>query len=181
MFIKRFVLALAIATVPAAACSASDQRFFGYLNALNEYPGPVTSAGTGFALVTFSPTAVTMRVQVTFSGLTAGTTASHIHCCVTSTPTAGVATTLPSFTGFPLGVTSGTYDHTFDMTMASSYSPAFVTAQGTVSAALAALLAGMTNSTAYFNIHTSTYPAGEIRANMQVDTVFAGDFEQAAG
>jgi len=65
--------------------------------------------------------------------------------------------------------------------MASSYSPAFVTAQGTVSAALAALLAGMTNSTAYFNIHTSTYPAGEIRANMQADTVFAGDFEQAAG
>ena len=95
--------------------------------------------------------------------------------------TAGVATTLPSFTGFPTSVTAGTYDHTFDMTLASSYSPAFVTAQGSIAAALNALLAGMSNSTAYFNIHTTTNPGGEIRANMKPDAVFASGFEQVAG
>jgi hypothetical protein len=183
MSIKRCVLALAIAIAPTAACCAADQLFFGYLNGANESPNPVASPGTGFALVTYSPDTVMMRVQVSFAGLTSGTTASHIHCCFSppTTTTAGVATTLPLFTGFPVGVTSGTYDHTFDMTMASSYNPAFVTAQGSISAALNAILAGMTNSTAYFNIHTTNFPAGEIRANMKPDAVFANGFEQAAG
>src|ERR1700732_86713 len=43
---------------------------------------------------------------------------------------AGGATTVPAFSGFPLGVTSGTYDHVLDLTSASSYNPAFVTMQG---------------------------------------------------
>jgi len=123
-----------------------------------------------------------MRVQVSFTGLTSGTTASHIHCCfVLPMLTASVATTTPTFTNFPLTVTAGTYDRTFDMTLASSYNPAFVTAQGSISAALNAILAGMTNTTAYFNIHTTNFPGGEIRVNMRPDAVFANGFEQASG
>jgi len=184
MLIKRCVLALAIATAPTAACRAADQVFFGYLNGANESPIPVASAGTGFALVTYSPTTKMMRVQVNFANLTSTTVASHIHCCFSppATTTAIVATTTPYFPGFPIGVTSGTYDNTFDMTMAGSYNAAFLTAQGgSTAVALAVLLAGMTNSTAYFNIHTTMYPGGEIRANMQLDTVFANGFEEAAG
>ena len=50
------------------------------------------------------------------------------------------------------------------MTDASSYNPAFVTANGgTVAGAEAALLAGLHAGTAYLNIHTSMVPAGEIR------------------
>ena len=78
--------------------------------------------------------------------------------------TAGVATTVPTFIDFPLGVTSGTYDHTFDMTQASSYNPAFVTAHGgTVATALNDLLAGLAAGEAYLNIHTGQFPTGEIR------------------
>jgi hypothetical protein len=183
MSIKRCFLALAIAIAPTAACCAADQLFFGYLNGANESPVPVVSAGTGFALVTYSPNTMMMRVQVSFAGLTSGTTASHIHCCFSppTTTTAIAATTTPFFPGFPTGVTAGTYDNTFDMTMASSYSAAFVTAQGSISAALNALLVGMTNSTAYFNIHTTNFPGGEIRANMKADAVFANGFEPVAG
>jgi hypothetical protein len=183
MFVKRCVLALAIAAMPTAADCAADQVFFGYLSGANEQPLPVASPGYGFALVTYSPGTAMMRVQVTFASLTAGTSASHIHCCFSppTTTTAGVATTLPSFAGFPLGVTAGAYDNTLDMTNATSYSPAFVTAQGSIAAALNALLTGMTNGTAYFNIHTTMFPAGEIRANMKPDAVFANGFEQAAG
>ena len=79
----------------------------------------------------------------------------------------GVATTLPTFTDFPLGVTSGTYDHTFDMASASSYNPAFVTANGGISNAFSALLAGMTTGNAYLNIHSSAFPGGEIRGLLQ--------------
>jgi len=182
MFIKHCVVALAIATAPSAVCRAADQVYFGDLSWANEVPPAAGSAGTGRAVVIFSPNTKMMRIQSTFSGLSSPTVASHIHCCISATPTAPVATTTPYFPGFPIGVTSGTYDNTFDMTMAGSYNAAFLTAQGgSTAVALAVLLAGMTNSTAYFNIHTTMYPGGEIRANMQLDTVFANGFEEAAG
>jgi CHRD domain len=75
-----------------------------------------------------------------------------------------VATTLPTFTGFPLGVTSGTYDHTFDMTLTSSYNPAFITANGgTALSAETVLFNDMFTGNEYLNIHTTVVPGGEIR------------------
>lgn len=126
---------------------------------------PNASTGTGSATVTIDDVLNTMRVQVTFSGLTGTTTASHIHCCTADqTLAAGVATQTPSFAGFPLGVTAGSMDNTFDMTLASSYRAGFITANGgTVASAWAALLAGMAAGQAYLNIHTSAFPGGEIR------------------
>jgi hypothetical protein len=139
------------------------------LSPLNENPPHPTSTGTGTAVVTWDTTTSMMTVNVTFSGLSAGNTAAHIHCCVT-TPggNAGVATTTPTFTGFPGGTTSGTYTHTFDMTLASSYNPAFVTANGgSVANAMAVLLAGLRAGQTYLNIHTSTFPGGEMRGFLQ--------------
>ena len=75
----------------------------------------------------------------------------------------GVATTVPSFVGFPLGVTSGTFDSTLSLIEASSFNPAFVTSAGGLAGAAAMLATGITNGTAYLNIHTSTFPGGEIR------------------
>jgi hypothetical protein len=66
---------------------------------------PNASPGTGFAEIDFDTTANTLRVQVSFTGLLGTTTASHIHAA-TMTPgtgTAIVATTTPTFPGFPLG------------------------------------------------------------------------------
>jgi len=129
---------------------------------------PTGSTATGFAEVTIDTAANTMEVNVTFSGLTSGNTASHIHCCVAPGGNAGVATTVPTFTGFPTGATSGSYDHTFDLMSASSYNPAFVTANGgTVAGAEAALLAGLAAGDAYLNIHTTNFGGGEIRGFLQ--------------
>ena len=41
-----------------------------------------------------------------------------------------MATRVPSFVGFPLGVTAGSMDNTYDLNLASSYNPAFVTDNG---------------------------------------------------
>ena len=156
------LLAIAIGCI-ASACQA--QVFLANLTGPNESP-PNSSPGTGAAIVTIDDVANTMRVQVSFSGLLGTTTASHIHSATASpfTGTAGVATTTPTFAGFPLGVTSGTYDATLDMTLASSYNPAFITANGgTTSSAEAALFNGIRNGEAYLNIHTSVVPGGEIR------------------
>jgi hypothetical protein len=129
---------------------------------------PVASSGTGTTTVTWNTATNEMTVDVTFSGLTTGTTASHIHCCVASPGNAGVATAVPTFPGFPLGVTAGTYSHTFDMTNAASYNPAFVTANGgTTESAEHALLVGLLAGQAYLNIHTTMFPGGEIRGFLQ--------------
>ena len=127
---------------------------------------PNGSPGTGFAQVDLDAAAHTMHVQVSFSGLIGPTTASHIHgpTAVAGTGTAGVATTTPTFAGFPPGVTSGAYDNTLDMTLASSYNPAFVTANGgTPATAEAALFQAIADGKAYLNVHSQAFGGGEIR------------------
>lgn len=125
---------------------------------------PNASAGSGLATLTYDALLQTLLVDVSFSGLTGTTTAAHIHCCVDSPGTAGVATPTPSFPGFPTGVTSGSYNQLFDLTQTSSFSSTFLTANGgTAAGAAAALLTGLDNAQAYFNIHTTCFTGGEIR------------------
>jgi hypothetical protein len=148
-----------------APANAATITYEALLSGLAESP-PNASPGTGLAIVVVDDVANTMEVKVSFSGLLGTTTAAHIHCCTTSagTGTAGVATTLPYFAGFPIGVTSGTYDNILDMTAASSYNPAFVTANGgSVASAEAAIFSGLAAGEAYLNIHTTVVPGGEIR------------------
>jgi hypothetical protein len=151
-------------TLPPSVANATPITFVAHLTQALEVP-PSGSPGTGTATVVLDTTANTMQVDVTFSGLEAGTTASHIHCCLASPfltgVSVGVATTTPTFTGFPLGVTSGTYSHLFDLTLASSYNPAFDGA--TPAAQEATLVAGIEAGETYLNIHTMMFPGGEIR------------------
>ena len=76
-----------------------------------------------------------------------------------------IATQIPTFHNFPLGVTAEGYvSPVFDLTMSSSYNPAFITANGgTALTAEAALIAGMLAGQSYLNIHTMDHPMGEIR------------------
>jgi hypothetical protein len=144
---------------------SSGQIYWVSLSGPAEAP-PNNSPGTGTALITIDAVANTMRVQTTFSGLLAGVTASHIHAAtaVAGTGTAGVATALPTFPGFPSGVTAGTYDQTFNMLLNSSYNPSYITNNGgTTASAFTALKAAIAAGKAYLNIHSSMFSGGEIR------------------
>lgn len=137
------------------------------LSQANEVP-PTASPGTGTAIVVLDTTSQTLAVNVTFSGLASGTTAAHIHCCLASPfqpgVNVGVATAVPTFPGFPLGVTSGTYSMTFNLLQASTYNPAFITANGgTVAGAEAVFVSALLAGETYLNIHTTNFPGGEIR------------------
>lgn len=149
-------------------CPAAEAAVIVYSAALSgpaEAP-PNSSPGIGFTTVTLDTTGNTMRVQVSFSGLTGNVTAAHIHGATAGsfTGTAGVITQTPTFTGFPAGVTSGLYDNTFDMALSSSYNAAYITANGgTAATAFAALQTAMQDGKTYLNIHTSTFGGGEIR------------------
>jgi hypothetical protein len=158
-------------------------EFTATLSGLAESPANA-SPGTGFADLFYDATANTLQVSVNFSGLLGTTTASHIHAATAApgTGTAGVATTTPTFAGFPLGVTSGAYLNTLDLTLASSYNPAYVTANGgSAATAEAALVAAMFAGKSYLNIHTTVYPGGEIRGFLtEVTKVAAPDSASTA-
>jgi len=166
------IASLSLALVLGWAPSADATVFSTTLSGDIEVP-PNASPGTGTARVDFDPVTHLMAVEIDFSGLLGTTTASHIHCCTTIpfdvTQTAMVATTTPTFTGFPLGVTSGSYSHVFDMSLATSYNPAFITANGgTVASAEATLFAGLVAGEAYFNVHSTFAKGGEIRGFLRV-------------
>ena len=137
--------------------NADQVAFVTTLTGSQEVP-PTGSPGIGSALVTLDTTTNLLTVNVSFAGLLSPTIASHIHCCTPPGANAIVATTVPTFPGFPLGVTTGTYLQTFDLTLASTYNPAFITAHGgTVAGAQAAFIAGLLNGQTYLNIHTSHF------------------------
>ncbi|MEO6035505.1 MAG: CHRD domain-containing protein [Verrucomicrobiota bacterium] len=143
-------------------------NFFQYsvtLNGPNESPAN-GSPGTGFGTVNYDDVAHSLQLQVSFTNLTGTTTASHIHAAtvIPGAGTAGVATTTPSFAGFPLGVTFGSFSNTLDLTSSSSWNAAYITANGgTPASAESALASAMAAGTAYWNIHSSTFGGGEIR------------------
>lgn len=162
---KRFLQGLMLAAAFAGgAAQAVPMLYSTTLSGAAENP-PNASPGSGSALLTYDALAHTLRVQADFMDLLGNVTAAHIHCCTAAPGNVGVAVMPPSLTGFPLGVTSGTYDQTFDLTDLGSYSASFVTnfGGGTEAGAEAALVAGLDAGQAYFNIHTSVFGGGEIR------------------
>jgi hypothetical protein len=152
-------------TVGAGIAMAAPVTYDVVLDGPSESP-PNASPGTGVGTVKIDAVAHTMEINVTFQGLVGNTTNCHIHA-PTAAPlsgTAGVATTLPTFAGFPSGVTSGGYSNTLDMTLSSSYNPTYVTNNGgTTATAEAALFQAIADGKAYLNIHSTSFSGGEIR------------------
>jgi hypothetical protein len=162
---RSLIPSLAAAAAVFLAGEAHAVTFVTSLTGPAESP-PNASPGIGTAVVTINDVTNIMDVNVSFSGLLGTTTASHIHCCtaVPGTGTAIVATEVPFFDSFPIGVTSGSYIHQFDLLDLASYNPAFANANGgTAAGAEAALLTGLNAGEAYLNIHTTVVPGGEIR------------------
>lgn len=124
------------------------------------------ATGSGSAQVTLDTTAQTVSIMTDWAGLSGVTTVAHIHCCVAAPGTVGVAVTPGTFPGFPVGISSGSYaSGALDLNNASTYTASFLTTfgGGTTDGAQAALLSGLQSGTAYLNIHTDTFPGGEIR------------------
>jgi CHRD domain len=80
---------------------------------------------------------------------------------------AGAATVVPAFPGFPLFATSGMHQsRVFDLTQPAIYNPPFITLEGGLAQAEAALIAGIENGQSYLNIHTMFNPGGEIQGQL---------------
>lgn len=164
---------LATAVLNDGAARAATFSYIVNLNGASENAANA-SPGVGTGTVAYDNVTHMLALHVDFSGLLGTVTASHFHA-VTATSgfggnaaaaavaNVGVATTTPSLAGFPSGVTAGSYTNTLDLTLASSWNPPFVTAQGSLANAESALAGALVAGKTYWNIHTSAFGGGEIR------------------
>lgn len=115
------------------------------LDGSQEVP-PNASPGTGAGMMTYDDATNQLNWNISFSGLLTGTTASHFHGPAAPGVNAGVQVTIPL--GAYAGMTSGTLIGMATLTVTQE----------------AQLLSDLW----YINIHTSTFPGGEIRGQVQV-------------
>ena len=133
-------VAPAVLTADVAAAATNGQVFTATLVGTQEVP-PNASPATGLATVTLSSDQTTITVDVSFSGLTAPATASHIH-------EGAAGTNGPVIVPF-----TKTADNTF------------VAPDGAklTDAQYASYKAG----NLYVNVHSAKNPGGEIRAQLK--------------
>jgi hypothetical protein len=167
---KRFMLTgplvftLAFALALAIPAHADTITYTATLLGSNEVP-PTGSTGTGFG--TFVLNGNLLSIDETFSGLTAPASAAHIHCCG---PVGVNEIVAVPFTPFP-NATSGHFLTTVDLSLAGTYTAAFITQEGgTVGLAELGLIAALNSGNTYANIHDSNFPGGEIRGQIAVLT-----------
>lgn len=160
---KTFIATAAL--LVAGAAQASVTTYFTNF----EPEGGGTRSGTGTASAAFDDVSNVFTFFAVFSGLSGLTTQAHFHCCTTApfAGTASVAVDSPSLP-IPLGVSAGSFGTSLDLDDASNFNPAFITASGSLGAAIARFRAGLDNGQTYLNIHTTTFGGGEIRGFMRV-------------
>ena len=161
----RALIVVAVLLATLADGMAHEHFFATVLSGANEAI-PNASPGTGTSALMLDLDLITMRVDSAFTSLAGTVTGATIYgpTAIAGTGTAGAMN--PAFTasGFPTGVSAGSYDFTFDLTVASGYDPAFIVSSGgTVSNALNALIASFENGQTYLNIRTTAFPGGEVR------------------
>ncbi len=138
------VLALLL-TVALAASASAATGFTTMLSGANEVP-PNASTASGTVVAILDNTGTQLACTVTFTGLTTGLTAAHIHKAAAGT---NGSVLFPFATTAVAGMTSGTFSQTFTLTSAN--------------------VSDLQNGLYYVNIHTSTYPGGEIRGQLAFD------------
>jgi hypothetical protein len=125
---------------------ADTITFTAVLSGANEVP-PRQSNGTGAATLIVDDVTGKASFSVGFTGLTTGVTGGHIHCCAGPDATAGVIVPFHgSLTLGPGGTSGALGNFTFTFT--------------------AQQIADLKNGLMYVNIHTSTFPGGEIRGQL---------------
>src|SRR5262249_11343595 len=151
--IKAAALMSAAFFISAVTANAATLTFSAALIGANEVP-PNGSPATGFIQAVLDDVANTLSVSENFSGLTAPASAAHIHCCGLPGTLQPVVLPFTAAEGFPVGATSGTFSHTFNL------------AADLAGITVAAFIAALEGGQAYANIHDTNFPVGEIRGQL---------------
>ena len=137
---RRLVLSLLVVSMSASAATIFTATLLG----ANEVPPRVTP-GFGFATVVLNDAETMIQVDVSFEDLITPNQAAHIHCC--TPPGANAPVRVDFAPDFPSGQTSGVFSKMYAIPSAE-------------------FLAGLKGGLTYVNIHTPTWPGGEIRGQL---------------
>ncbi len=118
------------------------------LSGNQEAPVPTPSTGIGNLTFTYESSSNVLNFFLTYNGLTGITTGANFHGPAPRGVTAPVQI---EFTGFPLGITAGAYSNSYVLTDTQEMQ----------------LLGGLW----YVNIHTASFPDGEIRGQLEEGTL----------
>lgn len=166
------VVLLGITGIAASAASGGDRsaRFSADLEGFQEVPAVSTVAGGSFrAQVSSAGDSVSWRLR--YSGLGSPVLMAHVHfgqeavnggVSVWLCTTSGAPLTAPPGTPTCPGPTGGTISGT--LTSAGVVGPS---GQGIAAGELGELLAAMEAEVAYANVHSMTFPGGEIRGQVE--------------
>ena len=139
---------LLLTALVASAAVAQAQSFVSNMNGAQDGGG----ARQGIGTVNLTLTGTTLTLVGTFSGLTAGATAAHIHGPAAVGLSAGVIYGLGG-TVVPLGGTSGAISGSVTLAAIGAYT-------------VAQQIADLNNSLWYLNIHNAPFGGGEIRGQI---------------
>ena len=157
------VMAVAALILAGLAIADSGTRFFrASLDGYHETPLSISTNGTGSFRATLNPTGDELTYELQYSGLEGGNTLfAHVHIGQTGT-TGGVMFFLCGGGGKPACPNSpGTVTGTVNASNIIGPSGQGVSA-GEFEEAIRAMRAGA----AYANVHTTVYPSGEIRGQI---------------
>ena len=158
--LKRAILVAAVTTF--AAGYAEAQEYQAALKGLQEVPS-VRSQGHGTLKLIVHPRLQSVNYTLNYSSLTANALTSHIHFAK-AFENGGVIAFLCGSAGTFECPASTTGTITGMLTPASVIGPP---AQGVAAGDFAGLLEALSTGSAYVDIHTANFPAGEIRGQIQ--------------
>ena len=154
---SKILLGAVVSVVAIAACGSDNSvtvqstTYATTLTGAKERPNPNASTATGTA--TFLMVGSTLNYTVNVTGLSANITGSHIH--VGSADVSGGIVSDLTQSGTQTGIV-----------ISGSINLAAPIVRGTSTITGDSLKVLLNNGNAYVNIHTSTYPGGEIRGNL---------------
>jgi hypothetical protein len=163
---KRILLAMLTAgsLISAQAANHEYSIIFG--------PGALGATGSGTGSAIYDDVAQTLQLQAIYSGLSGNVSATHIHgpTATPGTGTTGIMVGNPNLPNFTFGAMSGTYSETLDLTQSTVYNAGFLggAGGGTAAGAESAFITAVNEGRAYWNIHSQTFPSGEIRGFLTV-------------
>ena len=154
------ITTLAASLLAAPAAHSQTERFSATLSGAQEVP-PINTAGTGAFEMTIQQGTITF--SLTFSDLSSPLSVAHLHFAP-SKVAGGVMIFLCGGGGQPAcpAATSGTITGT--ITAANVVGP---TGQGIIPGDLDSALEAVREGLAYANMHTTMFPAGEIRGQVR--------------
>jgi hypothetical protein len=156
----------------ANACAtefAATFSGFEEVGALNAETGAIFSPGKATLNLDLSRNARTIAFKLTYSGLSAPVLQSHIHFGKRHVPGGVMVFFCTNLNNGPAGTQTcpqGTATVTGTITGASVVGPA---TQAVPAGDFDALVAALDSDTAYGNLHTMAFPAGEIRGQIRRD------------